>query len=284
MKIKQEREQRLQRELERVRREEQQKLQQERNRFQRQLEDAQRNQKLLTTAQQERDQARGQLREAQQDLEQVLGQLTDAQQERDQAQQELRQMRTQEEQRKQTWDRLYEILMNASGQPDLQGQSSRGDLRANDALPTTLEGMWEQLEREQGIQQESRERERQIREHTRKSLRERGEDLPINEQLSELLRHKIGNIISDYCLEVELFSHQQERKPLRERLKDLYRQTEREFTSRLQPHEIAGEFGYQLQEQMRAHNREDWETTAVLEDIGELLNGGVPNLNRRTPR
>ena len=68
-KLKQEAEQRLQRELARVRREEQQKLQQERDRFQRQLGDAE----------QERDQARG-------ERDRFQRQLGDAREERDQAQ------------------------------------------------------------------------------------------------------------------------------------------------------------------------------------------------------
>ena len=138
------------------------KMQQERDHFQRQLRDAL----------QERDQARGQLRDTLQERDQARGQLRDALQEHNRtqeqtqrdlrsAQEQLSQMRIQEEQRKQTWDRLYETLMNMPGQLGRQyerGQSSRGELRANDALPPTVEGIEEQLEGEQRRQQESRAR------------------------------------------------------------------------------------------------------------------------------
>jgi hypothetical protein len=313
--VRQEEQQKLRRELEaqeeRIRREEQQKFQQERDRFQRQLTDAReerdqaRNE--LRGTRQELDQARRQLREERQEHNQTQEQLTNAQlerdrfqrqlrdahQERDQAQrertlaqEELSQLRTQEEQRRQRWDSLYDILMNAPGQPDQQperDQSSRGDLRANDALPTTREGMEEQLERERRTRQESLERVLQLQERLQRTLREHGEDLPSN-RLNELLRQKIWNVVSDHRLDEVLFPRQQhgELPSLRQRLQGLYLQTVSDYASlRLSQEQIAGEFVDQLQEQIEEHNRPSQEWIDASEDIQELVTGRRPDRTRR---
>jgi hypothetical protein len=203
------------------------------------------------------------------------------------AQEELRQLRTQEEQRKQRWDSLYEILMNAPGQTDRQyerGQSSRGDLRVNNALPTTREGIEEQLGRERRTQQETLERVLQLQEHLQRTLRERGEDLPANERLNELLRQKIWNVVSDHRLDEVLFPRQQqwELPNLRQRLHNLYLQTVSEYTSlRLSQQQIAGEFVDQLQEQIEEHNRPSQEWIDASEDIQELVTGRRPDRTRR---
>jgi hypothetical protein len=314
--VRQEEQQKLRRELEaqeeRIRREEQQKFQQERDRFQRQLTDAReerdqarnelrgtrqeldqaqrqlreerqehnRTQEQLRNTQQERDQARRQVREAQQERDQ-------AQRERTLAQEELGQLRTQEEQRKQRWDSLYDILMNAPGQPgrqDERGQSSRSDLRVNnDALPTSREGMEEQLERERRTRQESLERVLQLQERLQRTLRERGEDLPSN-RLNELLRQKIWNVVSDHRLDEVLFPRQQhgELPSLRQRLQGLYLQTVSDYASlRLSQEQIAGEFVDQLQEQIEEHNRPSQEWIDASEDIQELVTGRRPDRTQR---
>jgi hypothetical protein len=302
-----------------------QELQQERDRFQRQLRDAweerDRFQRQLADAREERDQARSELRDARQehnrtreqlrnaqqdlnrtreqltktrqDLNQVQVQLTNAQLERDrahlerdQAQQELSQLRTQEAQRKQRWDSLYDILMNAPGQPDRQyerGQSSREELRANDAFPTTLEGMEQQLGRERRTQQELLERVLQLQERLQRTLRERGENLPANERLNELLRQKIWNVVSDHRLDEVLFPRQQygELPSIRQRLQNLYLQTVSEYTSlRLSQEQIVGEFVDQLQEQIEEHNRPSQEWIDASEDIQELVTGRRPDRTR----
>jgi hypothetical protein len=293
-------------------REERDQARQERDRFQRQLTDAReerdqaRNElrgtrqeldhtrRQLREDRQEHNRTQEQLRNTQQERDQARRQLRDAQQERDQAQtertlaqEELRQLRTQEEQRKQRWDSLYEILMNAPGQTDRQyerGQSSRGDLRVNNALPTTREGIEEQLGRERRTQQETLERVLQLQEHLQRTLRERGEDLPANERLNELLRQKIWNVVSDHRLDEVLFPRQQqwELPNLRQRLHNLYLQTVSEYTSlRLSQQQIAGEFVDQLQEQIEEHNRPSQECIDASEDIQELVTGRRPDRTRR---
>jgi hypothetical protein len=196
-------------------------------------------------------------------------------------------MRTQEGQREQRWKSLYETFMNATGQPDRQyerGQSSRGELRGEDVLPTTREGMEEQLEREQRMRQESLERVLRLQEHMQRTLREHGENLPMNERLNELLRQKIWNVVSDHRLDEVLFPRQQhgELPSLRQRLQNLYLQTVSEYTSLGLPQgQIAGEFVDQLQEQMEDHNRPSQEWIDASEDIQELVTGRRPDRTRR---
>ena len=265
------------------------KMQQERDHFQRQLRDAL----------QERDQARGQLRDTLQERDQARGQLRDALQEHNRtqeqtqrdlrsAQEQLSQMRIQEEQRKQTWDRLYETLMNMPGQLGRQyerGQSSRGELRANDALPTTVEGMQEQLEGERGRQQELFERVLRLQDGIQRTLREHGEDVPNNERLNEVLRQGIWNLVGYHRLDETLFPRQEfgGLPSLRQRVHNFYLQTVSEYTTslNLSSGQIAGEFVDQLQDQLGAHNRPNQELIDTSEDVQELVTGRRPN---RTPQ
>ena len=257
----------------------------ERDRIQRQLEASQQN---LNQAQGERDRFQRQLGEAQQERDQ-------AQRERTSAQEQLSQMRIQEEQRKQIWDRLYETMMNVQGQLGRQyerGQSSRGELRVEDALPTTVEGIEEQLEGEQRRQQESRERVQRLREHIQRIIWEQG-DGPQNERLNQLLKYPMEGILKDQHLVEEIYPpddqpaqdrlalRQSLNKALRHRLRNFYLTLVTEYTpSGLSANVISGEFVDQLQEQMRAHNRPNQEWIDASEDIQEEVTGSRPN---RTP-
>jgi hypothetical protein len=283
-KLKHEAEQRLQRELERVRREEQQKLQQERNRFQRQLGEAQqeRNQ-----AREERDQARGQLRDAQQELNQAQRQLRETQE-------MIQSLQGEENRRRAMWNRLYDAFWSLTDnterepQQDERGQSSRGGLRANDALPTTLEGMQEQLERERRTPQEARGRVQRLREHIQRSIWEQGNQPP-NERLNELLKYPMEGVLEDHHLVEQIYPPEdqpaQDRQALREsfnkalryRLRNLYLTIVTEYSpSGLGANEIAGEFLDQLQEQMEEHNRPSQEWIDASEDIQEEVTGRRP--------
>jgi hypothetical protein len=277
-KLKQEAEQRLQRELERVRREEQQKLLQERDRFQRQLGDAR----------EERDQARGQLREAQQERDQARRQLREAEETR-------QSLQGKENRRWVMWNRLYDtfwsLVGNTEREPrqDERGQSSRGDLRVNDALPTTREGTQEQLERERRAQQESRERVQRLREHIQRIIWEQGNE-PLNERLNELLKYPIEGVLEDHQLVEKIYPlndqpakdrqafSQSLNKALRKRLKDIYLTIRAEYAlSGLGVNEIAVEFLGQLEEQIKEHDRPNQEWIDASEDIQQEVTGRRPN-------
>jgi hypothetical protein len=263
-----------------------QKLQQEHNRTQEQL----------AKTQQERDQARGQLREAQQEHNRTQEQLRDAREERDQARRQLREaegmrqsLQGEETRRRAMWNRLYDAIWsltnNTEREPrqDGRGQSSRGELRANDALPTTVEGMQEQLGGERRRQQELFERVLQLQEGIQRTLRERGEDVPSNQRLNELLRQGIWNVVSYHRLDEMLFPRQEhgELPSLRQRVRNFYLQTVSESTSLGLPQgQIAGEFVDQLQEQMEAHNRPSQEWIDTAEDIQEEVTGRRPDRTR----
>jgi predicted nucleic acid-binding Zn-ribbon protein len=196
--------------------------QQERSQAQQSLN---RTREQLTNAQQERDQA-------QQDLDSTQEQLTNAQQERDQAQQELEQLRL------------------AQQMGDAGVNSSRGDSRADEALPTTVEGMQGQLEGEHRRLHESFERMLQLQEGIQRTLLERGEEMPENERLNELLRQGIWNLVGYHRLDETLFPRQEfgGLPDLRQRVRDSYLQTVSESTSsrRLSQGQVASEFVDQL--------------------------------------
>jgi hypothetical protein len=135
-----------------------------------------------------------------------------------------------------------------------------------------IKEMQEELKQEQKIQQKSRERQRQIRESIRRPLRERGEDLPMRERLNELLRQKIWHVLSNDRLEEELFPHPQASERLRKKFQDLCDDAITDYTFRgLQPRQIAGEFGDQLEGQMKMHGCSVWELTQAMEDHQERL-------------
>ena len=251
-------------------------MQQEHNPTQEQLRLAQQNlnrtQEQLRRAQQERSQAqqslnrtREQLRIAQQDLDSTQEQLTNAQQERDQAQQDL--------------DSTREQLRLAQQTGDV-GQSSRGDSRADEALPTTVEGIQERLEGEHRRLHESFERMLQLQEGIQRTLLERGEEMPNNERLNELLRQGIWNLVGYHRLDETLFPRQEfgGLPDLRQRVRDSYLQTVSESTSsrRLSQGQVASEFVDQLRDQLEAHNRPSQEYIDTTEDIQESVTGRRP--------
>ncbi len=263
-----------------------QKLQQEHNRTKEQLTKTrqERNQARegldqarseLREVQQEHTQTQEQLTKVRQDLNQIQEQFTNAQQDLTQAQQELSQLRTEKEQWSQARNSIIEILMNAPGQAGRQyerGQSSRGDLRVNDALPTTLEGMQEQLERERRTQQESRTRELQLRERMERTTWEQM-DLLEDDRLSLLLQQRIGNVLSDHRLREELFPDQQHKNRLRKTLRALLKEAlDDHGRFGLEQRDIAFEFLSQIEEQMKAHNRPEEEFIQAMNDARHVAN------------
>jgi hypothetical protein len=255
---------------------------------------------------QERDQAQTQLTRIQQDLNRTLEQFTKAEQERDRAQGERDRFQRQLGDAERERDRLQTQLTNAlqernQAQEQLRqgqqvgerGQSSRGDSRANDALPTTVEGIEGQLEGEHRRQQESRERVGRLREHIQRIIWEQG-DGPQNERLNELLKYPMEGILKDQHLVEEIYPpddqpaqdrivlRQSLNKALRHRLRSLYLTLVAEYIpSGLSTNDISGAFGNQLQEQMEAHNRPSQEWIDAIEDIQQELTGRRPNHTRR---
>jgi hypothetical protein len=251
---------------------EQQKLQRERALFQRQLS------------------------EAQQALSQTQEQLSNEQQEHNRAQEQLRtkqleHYRTQAQLRnvQQKYIRALEQIRQAQQESNQRGQSSRAELRrANDALPTTREGLQEQFESERSTPQESRERVQQLRERIQRSIWEQ-EDQPANERLNALLKYPLEGVFEDHQLVEQIYPHRDQpaqdqqalqqslHQALRKRLKDLYLKTLVEYTTPgLQEHEIAGEFLNQFEEQIERYNRPSQEWVDVSEDIQQEFAGRRP--------
>jgi myosin heavy subunit len=254
-------------------REQLRKLQQEPHPTQEQLRKAQqdlnRTQEQLRKAQQERNRAQTQLRNALQEHNSTQEQLTITQEERDQAQEELAQLREQLRQGQQGYER---------------GQSSRGDSRVEDALPTTIEGMQEQLEGEHRRQQELFERVLQLQEGIQRTLLDCGEDVPRTDRLNELLRQGIWNLVGYHRLDEMLFPRQEfgELPGLRQRVRNFYLQTVSESTSLgLSQGQIAMEFVDQLRDQLAAHDRPNQELIDTSEDIQEEAYGRRPNRTQR---
>jgi myosin heavy subunit len=233
---------------------------------------------------QERDQAQTQLTRIQQDLNRALEQLTKAEQERNQAQQSLNSTQEQLTITQQELAQTQEQLRQTQ-QVGERGQSSRGDSRANDALPTTVEGMQEQLGGERRRQQELFESVLRLQDGIQRTLLERGGDVPNNDRLNELLRQGIWNLVGYHRLDETLFPRQEfgELPSLRQRMRNFYLQTVSEYTTslNLSSGQIAGEFVDQLEDQLRVHNRPDQEYIDTSEDIQEGETGIRPNHTRR---
>ncbi len=221
-------------------------------------QDHDRFQRQLTLTQQERNQA-------QQNLHHTWEQLTLTQQERDQAQQELEQLR----------------LAQQMGE---LGLSSRGDLGANDALPAREEDMQKRLEGEYRRLQVMYERVLQLQAGFQRTLRERGEDMPRNGRLNELLRQGIWNLVGYHRLDEMLFPRQEHRQlpSLRQRVRNFYLQTVSESTSPLglTQEQIAQEFVDQLKDQLETHHRPNQEYIDTVEDVQEEVAGSRPNRTR----
>jgi chromosome segregation ATPase len=182
---------------------------------QRLQQDLNRTREQLTKAQQERDQAQGQLKSAQQDLDRTREQLTKAQQEQNRTQEQLKQ---------------YEGAQLS---------------RANNTFPPTKEGMQQQLEGIQKIQQESRERVLQLREHVQRAVQEKGDN-------------HLKEVLEKHRLIEEIYPNQPSSETLRQTLKDLYLLTLVEgVSSGRRADQITEEFAEQLRQCSEAASTED---------------------------